>query len=110
MLAPRWRARVRSRSCSTPPSRQRSAREGLAREFISIAQQARKNAAFEVYDRFRVAFHVDDAELAEALIEHASTIASEILASAFAASGSLGAGAQRVEVNGRALSWEMAKA
>jgi isoleucyl-tRNA synthetase len=85
------------------------AREGLAREVISILQQARKAANLEVSDRIRVAFRTEDPELGAALAEHAAAIASELLASEFAASPSLGAGAQRIEVNGRALSWELAK-
>src|SRR6185436_14234173 len=45
-------------------------REGIAREFVSILQGARKDAGLEVSDRIRVAWACDDATVRAALEEH----------------------------------------
>ncbi|MFU8780636.1 MAG: isoleucine--tRNA ligase [Kiritimatiellia bacterium] len=55
-------------------------REGLAREFTSKLQNARKAADFNVTQRIAVAFETEDAELTKALEEHGATIAEEVLA------------------------------
>ncbi len=80
--------------------------EGLAREFISILQQGRKDAALEVSDRIRVTWHSDDATVHEALLAHAKTIADEILATGFIAAE----GGTVADLNGRPVSWGLTKA
>jgi len=80
--------------------------EGLAREFISLLQQGRKDAGLEVSDRIRVTWHSDDANVQDALRTHARTIADEVLATAFVAM----AGGTAAELNGRTVQWSLAKA
>ncbi len=55
-------------------------REGLAREFIRLVQDERKNAGLEVSDRISLWWEAADAEFAEALTEHGAMIAGEVLA------------------------------
>ena len=55
-------------------------REGLAREFIRLVQDARKNDGLEVTDRIWLRWSADDPEVAAALTEHAGLIAGEVLA------------------------------
>jgi isoleucyl-tRNA synthetase len=55
-------------------------REGIAREFVSVLQNARKQAGLEVSDRIRVSWSCEEAEVRAALGEHAASIAHEILA------------------------------
>ena len=59
-------------------------RLGLAREVIRLIQEGRKGAGFEVSDRIVVRWDAPDAELANAITEHASAIAAEVLATDFA--------------------------
>jgi isoleucyl-tRNA synthetase len=54
--------------------------EGVAREFVSVLQQARKNQGLEVSDRVKVAYDAPDSEVLAAIDKHASTIAEEVLA------------------------------
>ncbi len=56
-------------------------REGLAREFVSLVQNARKEAGLEVTDRIRLTYDTADAELVQALEQHSSSIQRETLAS-----------------------------
>ena len=55
-------------------------REGLAREFIRLVQEARKNDGLEVTDRIWLRWSSDDPEVVAALTEHAGLIAGEVLA------------------------------
>ncbi|MEY2933410.1 MAG: Isoleucine--tRNA ligase [Pseudomonadota bacterium] len=55
-------------------------REGIAREFISVLQNARKQAGLEVSDRIRVSWSSAAAEVREALAEHGTIVAREVLA------------------------------
>jgi isoleucyl-tRNA synthetase len=55
-------------------------REGIAREFVSVLQNARKQAGLEISDRIRVSWSCEAAEVRAALDEHAASIAHEILA------------------------------
>jgi isoleucyl-tRNA synthetase len=55
-------------------------REGLAREFIRLVQEARKNDGLEVTDRIWLRWSSDDPEVVAALTEHAGLIADEVLA------------------------------
>jgi isoleucyl-tRNA synthetase len=54
--------------------------EGLAREMISVIQQMRKDAHFDVSDRIIVTWSSDDADLSEAITTHQQMIADEVLA------------------------------
>ncbi len=58
-------------------------REGLAREVIRLVQDARKSDGLHVSDRIRLWWRTSEPELAAALTEHASLIASEVLAVEF---------------------------
>ena len=60
-------------------------REGLAREFIRLVQEARKNDGLEVTDRIWLRWSSDDPEVVAALTEHAGLIAGEVLAVDYAA-------------------------
>jgi isoleucyl-tRNA synthetase len=55
-------------------------REGLAREFVRLVQDARKSDGLEVTDRIWLRWSSSDPEVAEALTEHAGLIAGEVLA------------------------------
>jgi isoleucyl-tRNA synthetase len=55
-------------------------REGLAREFVRLVQDERKNAGLDVSDRISLWWETADAELAEALSEYGPMIAGEVLA------------------------------
>ncbi|GAA2379283.1 isoleucine--tRNA ligase [Dactylosporangium salmoneum] len=55
-------------------------RAGLAREVIRQVQEARKAGGLEVTDRIELRYRASDAEVAEALAEHAAGIADEVLA------------------------------
>jgi isoleucyl-tRNA synthetase len=59
-------------------------REGIAREFVSVLQNARKQAGLEVADRIRVSWSCQEAEIRAAFGEHADAIAREVLAVQFA--------------------------
>ncbi len=59
-------------------------RAGLARDAIRLIQEARKNSGLDVADRIAVRWQAG-AELAEALTEHGTLVADEVLATDFAA-------------------------
>jgi isoleucyl-tRNA synthetase len=59
-------------------------RSGLARESVRLVQDLRKSSGFAVSDRIALAWVASDDELAEALREHGSTVADEVLATSFA--------------------------
>jgi len=83
-------------------------REGHAREFISVLQQARKAAGFDVSDRIVVVWHSADAELATALREYAAIVAAEVLALGFTEDPAL-TDATVAEINGKAVRVHLAK-
>jgi isoleucyl-tRNA synthetase len=84
------------------------AREGLARELVSVLQQARKSAGLDVSDRITVMWASDDAEVAIALAAHAAFIAGEVLATTFTEGASTHATA--ADLNGKPISYAIAKA
>ncbi len=55
-------------------------REGVAREFVRLIADARKNDGLEVTDRIWLRWSADDPQVAAALAEHAGFIAGEVLA------------------------------
>ncbi|MBM3961801.1 MAG: class I tRNA ligase family protein, partial [Planctomycetes bacterium] len=79
--------------------------EGVARDFVRLVQQARKDAGLHVSDRVHVAYEAD-AATAAAVQAHAVYVAEQVLATsltagpaaagAFAAEGKVGAGAGAV--------------
>jgi isoleucyl-tRNA synthetase len=80
--------------------------EGLAREFNSVLQQARKNAGLEVSDRIRVGFHSNDDAVRSAIHRHKRSISEEVLAVEFQEDeGS----AESAELNGRPIRYSIAK-
>ncbi|MET0594698.1 MAG: class I tRNA ligase family protein, partial [Polyangiaceae bacterium] len=81
--------------------------EGLAREFNSVLQQARKNAGFEVSDRVSVRFFSSDGGVLSAIRRHKDSIADEVLALSFLEDeGS----SESAELNGRPIRYSIAKA
>jgi len=65
-------------------------REGLAREFVRLVQEARKGDGLNVTDRIALRWSTADPELATALSEYQAMISAEILAVDFAERGSAG--------------------
>ena len=61
-------------------------REGLAREIVHAVQSARRDAGLEITDRIELALAGDD-ELLEAVREHRSYIAGEVLATSVSLDG-----------------------
>jgi isoleucyl-tRNA synthetase len=70
-------------------------REGIARELVSLLQNARKEAGLDIADRIAVSWQCSDPVVSTALREHADVIAKEVLALEFAE----GEGAVRLEIN-----------
>ncbi len=60
-------------------------REGLAREFIRLVQDARKSDGLDVTDRISLRWSTADNEVAEAVAEHQAMIGREVLAIDFVA-------------------------
>jgi isoleucyl-tRNA synthetase len=55
-------------------------REGYARQFIRLVQEARKSDGLAVSDRVAVRWTATDPEVAEALAEHGALVSTEVLA------------------------------
>jgi isoleucyl-tRNA synthetase len=70
-------------------------REGLAREFIRLVQDARKSDGFAVSDRVSVRWSTADPELVEALSEHQALISTEVLAVDFGRAGDVVSAGER---------------
>jgi len=83
-------------------------REGLAREFVSVLQQARKAGGLEVSDRIVVGWDSTDDEVVAAIEEHAKTIADEVLATSFHREPGLTATA--AELSGKPIGYRLTKA
>ncbi len=58
-------------------------REGIARDFVRIIQQKRKDSGFDVSDRIKVAYASADRTVLEALKENKDYISEQVLAVAF---------------------------
>ena len=74
--------------------------EGLAREVINRVQAARRDAGLEITDRIRLVWQSNDSELTNAITEHRSLIAGEVLATAVTP----GEGDVSVDIGGARLS------
>ncbi|HVW28595.1 MAG TPA: isoleucine--tRNA ligase [Polyangiaceae bacterium] len=70
-------------------------REGIARELVSLLQNARKDAGLEVSDRIAVAWACNDDTVRAALEEHRDAISKEVLAVDFRE----GPATESVEIN-----------
>ena len=81
--------------------------EGLAREFNSVLQQARKTAGLDVSDRIRVRFHSSDEGVLSAIHRHKTSIAEEVLAVDFRQDDD---STDVAELNGRPIRYAIAKA
>jgi isoleucyl-tRNA synthetase len=81
-------------------------REGIARDAISLLNNARKDQGFEVSDRVRIAWASGDGEVTRALEEHAEMVAREVLAAEF---GPLdgGSGGEEMQLGGAVLRYSI---
>jgi isoleucyl-tRNA synthetase len=82
-------------------------REGIANEFKSRLQAARKDAGLQVTDRIAVIWQTPSDKARQALQEHAQTIAAEVLATAFAEGEP--AAAMDADLNGEPVVFALAK-
>jgi isoleucyl-tRNA synthetase len=82
-------------------------KEGLAREFNSVLQQARKNAGLEVTDRVNVTYFSEDEDVLAALQLHAEYISDEVLAVSFTRDPGA---SQAEDLNGKAVRFTLTRA
>jgi isoleucyl-tRNA synthetase len=80
-------------------------REGVAREVVSVLQNARKDAGLDISDRIAVTWSCADAAIADAVREHAAAISKEILAVELREGG----GASSAEINKAVFSYSLEK-
>lgn len=59
-------------------------REGIARDFVRVIQQKRKDSGFDVSDRIGVAYASDSDVVLQALSEYAAYVKEQVLAKSFA--------------------------
>lgn len=83
-------------------------REGMARDAVSLLQNARKDAGLEVSDRIQVTWQVTGVELQQAISEHWPWIAAEVLATS-GNQADPGAGAGSATVGDGELRWRITK-
>jgi isoleucyl-tRNA synthetase len=81
-------------------------REGFAREFSSLMQNARKTAGLEVTDHIRVRWTCEDAHGAAAIQEFTDDLKRELLADELGS----GTASQTIDVNGVTVSFSLEKA
>ena len=55
-------------------------REGMARDFVRLVQQLRKDKDFNISDRIELCYATDNAELAKALADNKSYLSEQVLA------------------------------
>jgi len=55
-------------------------REGIARDFVRMIQNCRKESGFDVSDRIALTFATDDETVAKAIYEHKPYIMEQVLA------------------------------
>ena len=58
-------------------------REGIARDFVRVIQQKRKDSGFDVSDRISVSYASDSAAVLQALSEYAAYVKEQVLATSF---------------------------
>lgn len=58
-------------------------REGIARDFVRVIQQKRKDSGFDVSDRIGVSYASDSAAVLQALSEYAAYVKEQVLATSF---------------------------
>jgi len=58
-------------------------KEGIARDFVRMVQDERKQQDFDVSDRIQVFYRADSVLVTEALAQHADYIKSQVLATEF---------------------------
>ncbi len=58
-------------------------REGIARDFVRVIQQKRKDSGFDVSDRIGVSYASDSAAVLQALSEYAAYVKEQVLATLF---------------------------
>jgi isoleucyl-tRNA synthetase len=80
--------------------------EGLARELVSVLQQARKTAGLEVSDRIRVRYDSDDADVLAAIERHRASVSEEVLAVELERGGAT----EAAELNGKRVRYKIEKA
>ena len=83
------------------------AAEGLAREVVSVVQGVRRSAGLEVSDRISMLWQAENAELVDAISEHKTMIAGELLATSIERSDS--AQSVAVEINEMAMTVSLHK-
>ena len=66
------------------------AREGIARDFVRMVQQYRKEKDLDVSDRISLAWSSESSEVKQALDEHKDYIAEQVLATSFSESANSG--------------------
>ena len=66
------------------------AREGIARDFVRMVQQMRKDKDLDVSDRISLMWSSESAEVKQALAEHKDYIAEQVLATGFTESANSG--------------------
>jgi isoleucyl-tRNA synthetase len=74
--------------------------EGIAREFISQVQSARKSLGLEVSDRIAIQWWTDNENTLTAIGKHAESIQSEVLARTMVTSQALSDAVTSLDVNG----------
>lgn len=83
-------------------------REGIARDFVRIIQQKRKDSGFDVSDRIKVAYTSADRTVLDALKENKDYISEQVLAVAFEERADVAGSAE--EVGEAAVTFKIEKA
>lgn len=83
-------------------------REGIARDFVRVIQQKRKDSGFDVSDRITVAYTSGDETVLAALRENKAYISEQVLATAFDETAGLSGDTE--EVGDAAVTFKIAKA
>lgn len=83
-------------------------REGIARDFVRVIQQKRKDSGFDVSDRITVAYTSGDETVLAALMENKAYISEQVLATAFDEQKGLTGDTE--EVGDAAVTFKIAKA
>ena len=82
-------------------------REGIARDFVRMVQQLRKDKDLDVSDRISLTWTSESALVKEAFKEHAAYIADQVLATSFAEAANTG---KTEELGDSTVVFDLAKA